>query len=141
MIRDGEIADCMYFILRGKVDVLKEGVVIVTLEQGAHFGEMALAEGKPTIRSASACCKTPCSVGSLSIKNFNILCEYYPIFKSKIEEEVIERKQDLQNKTKQIEQSRLSSIVKQSPLRSSPIKFNKRKSRFSNKGSRQSAYE
>jgi len=73
VIKDGEIADCMYFILRGKVDVIKADVVLATLEQGAHFGEMALSEGKPTIRTASACCRTPCSVGSLSIKNFNIL--------------------------------------------------------------------
>ena len=44
----------MYFILHGKVDVIKNGVILATLEQGAHFGEMALAEGKPTIRTASA---------------------------------------------------------------------------------------
>lgn len=54
VIRDGEIANCMYFILRGSVNVIKNGVILATLEQGSHFGEMALAERKPTTRKASA---------------------------------------------------------------------------------------
>lgn len=73
VIRDGEIADSMYFILRGTVNVIKNGVVLATLEQGANFGEMALAAQKPTIRTASALCVTHVSVGSLSIINFNII--------------------------------------------------------------------
>ena len=54
VIRDGEIADRMYFILRGSVNVIKNEVILATLEQGANFGEMALAARKPTIRTASA---------------------------------------------------------------------------------------
>ena len=138
VIRDGEIADSMYFILRGSVNVIKDGVILATLEQGAHFGEMALAERKPTIRTASALCITPVSVGSLSITDFNIICASYPIFESKIEEEVAKRKQDLIDKTKLFDKtkSRVSINV---------AKFEKEEKlkslKGSNKGSRQSAYE
>jgi CRP-like cAMP-binding protein len=92
VIQEGEMADSMYFILRGKVSVIKDDVVLATLEQGSNFGEMALAERKPSIRTASALCLTPVSVGSLSITDFNIICESYPVFESKIEEEAIKRK-------------------------------------------------
>lgn len=138
VIKDGEIADCMYFILRGKVEVSKDGVTLATLEQGAHFGEMALAEGKPTTRAASAKCITSCSVGSLSINNFNTLCEFYPIFKSKIQEEVAKRKKDLKNKTNKRQIKRRSALKNASSPRKSTFKKN---SRTSNKGSRQSVYE
>jgi len=149
VIRDGEIATCMYFILRGSVNVIKEGVILATLEQGAHFGEMALAERKPTIRTASALCITPVSVGSLSITNFNIICNSYPIFESKISEEVDKRKKDLIDKTKSISKQKMSfdarkslkSIEKRSSIgKRSPTK-KKASLKSSNKGSRQSAYE
>ena len=100
VIRDGEIADSMYFILRGSVNVIKNKVILATLEQGANFGEMALAARRPTIRTASALCITHVSVGSLSITNFNIICASYPIFESKIQEEVQKRQKDLEEKTK-----------------------------------------
>ncbi|CAI2367549.1 unnamed protein product [Moneuplotes crassus] len=141
VIKDGEIADCMYFIIRGKVEVIKSGVTLAVLEQGAHFGEMALAEGKPTTRAASARCITSCSVGSLSIKNFNILCEFYPIFKSKIQEEVSKRKEDLKKKTENLKEGSPSSIKKTKTLMHSSNNLFRNKSRTSNKGSRQSAYE
>jgi CRP-like cAMP-binding protein len=104
----------MYFILRGSVNVVKDGVILATLENGTHFGEMALAERKPTIRTASAICITPVSVGSLSITNFNIICESYPIFQSKIAEEVEMRKKDLINKTKALTASKVMTSVRKS---------------------------
>lgn len=138
VIRDGEIADSMYFILRGSVNVIKDGVILATLEQGAHFGEMALAERKPTIRTASALCITPVSVGSLTITDFNIICASYPIFESKIAEEVAKRKQDLIDKTRLFDKTKSRVSINVAKLE----KEEKLKSlRGSNKGSRQSAYE
>jgi hypothetical protein len=134
----------MYFILRGSVNVVKDGVTLATLEQGAHFGEMALAERKPTIRTASAICITPVSVGSLSITNFNIICESYPIFESKISEEVDKRKKDMIDKTKVLTTSKLISSTRKSHAsinKKSKAKKNRESIKNSNKGSRQSAYE
>lgn len=128
----------MYFILRGSIEVIKDGVTLATLEQGSHFGEMALAERKPTIRTASALCITPVSVGYLSIQNFNIICGSYPIFEAKITEEVEKRKQDLIHKTKNAEKSKGANTNKRSSIASRSLK---KSQKGSQKGSRQSAYE
>ena len=91
VIRDGEIANCKYFILRSSVNVIKNDVILATLEQGANFGEMTLAARRPTIRTASALWVTHVSVGSLWITSFDIICASYPICESKTQDEVKKR--------------------------------------------------
>jgi CRP-like cAMP-binding protein len=67
IIREMEIAECMYVILEGSVEVSLRGadnfgreVVIATLRPGDFFGEQALAENTTTgRRSATVRCQVP----------------------------------------------------------------------------------
>lgn len=55
IVRQGEVGDCMYVIQEGKVEVLTEqggnDVLLMTLEEGDFFGEMAIFEHE--VRSAT----------------------------------------------------------------------------------------
>jgi CRP-like cAMP-binding protein len=55
VVRQGEVGDCMYLVLRGELEVLRRSsgreFVIAMLYEGDFFGEMALVESD--IRSAS----------------------------------------------------------------------------------------
>lgn len=52
LFREGEDGDCLYLILSGRVSIIKNNAVLLTLEPGDHFGEMALLD-RP-LRSAHA---------------------------------------------------------------------------------------
>lgn len=54
---EGVPGDSLFVILEGNVGVVKSGVEITTLGEGAHFGEMSLIERLP--RSAGIVAKTP----------------------------------------------------------------------------------
>ena len=149
IIREREIRDCIYFIIRGSVLIVSGGVVLATLEQGAVFGEMAIAEKIPTVRNASAFWITPVWVGSLSIEDFKIIWTSYPSFEEKIQIEVSKRKADNLTKTpnvKPVEQSKIASSSKRpSKLVNNFEKSKSAMSRLSKdsskKGSRQGVYE
>lgn len=55
IVRQGEVGDCMYVIQEGKVEVLMEQdgneILLMTLEEGNFFGEMAIFEHE--VRSAT----------------------------------------------------------------------------------------
>jgi PPM family protein phosphatase len=51
IIREGELGDELFVLFRGKVDVLKNGMLIAQLKAGGHFGEMGLVDQAP--RSAT----------------------------------------------------------------------------------------
>ena len=51
IVKEGEQAVAFYVIVRGKVEVTKEGTSLATMGPGGSFGEMALLDGHP--RSAS----------------------------------------------------------------------------------------
>ncbi len=51
LLREGEVSNEIYLILRGKVAVVKNDQQLATLESGAVIGEMALIDRSP--RSAS----------------------------------------------------------------------------------------
>ena len=58
VVAEGEIDDSLYIILSGKVEVVKEGNRIDSIEGGQCFGEMAYLSGRPrsaTLRAATDC--------------------------------------------------------------------------------------
>ena len=94
MIKEGEIAREMYFILKGVVHILTgEGTVLAHLSSGSNFGEMALVQGKTSLRNASAYCATHVSAAILTLEDFSVICEAYPEFYIKIKEEVRKREE------------------------------------------------
>jgi CRP-like cAMP-binding protein len=86
----------MYFIVKGSVYVISdEGINLATLNVGKYFGEMALV-AESNVRTASVQAGTDISVAIMSIANFNVICEVYPLFKERVKEVVQRRKE--QNK-------------------------------------------
>jgi len=75
----GEIGDCIYIIVEGKVEVYieievggkLEKVFLSNLENGDYFGEMSLITGEP--RSASVITITDCELLRLSKSDFDQL--------------------------------------------------------------------
>lgn len=73
---DGEAADCLYFVVKGRVRISKmvPGVgeeALSILNVGAYFGEMALIDGSP--RSAAAIANTNVVLGVISKEAFEDL--------------------------------------------------------------------
>jgi len=57
VIRDGDGAGSMFFILEGLVEVTKEERLLAVLEPGEVFGEMSMVDGRP--RSANVAALQP----------------------------------------------------------------------------------
>ena len=73
---DGESADCLYFVVKGRVRISKmvPGVgeeALSILHVGDYFGEMALIDGSP--RSAAAIANTNVILGVISKEAFEDL--------------------------------------------------------------------
>ena len=78
IMREGEHADCMYFLSDGDVEVFVQGARIASVGSGSFFGEGALVEGgwrKATVKAAGYC-----EGYSLSVDDFNLLRGRYPEF-------------------------------------------------------------
>ena len=78
IIRQGKVADSMYSILQGEVDILLNGQLINTVKSGNIFGEMALIQNDT--RSATVIAKTDCKVNIISQKRFLFLVQENPYF-------------------------------------------------------------
>ena len=77
IFRAGQKAKRMYFVIRGRLDVLtKEGAVINTLQDGDFFGEIALFSDQP--RSASVRAITYCDLYLLDKEVFEYVLERFP---------------------------------------------------------------
>jgi voltage-gated potassium channel len=58
LVREGDIGDCMYFLVSGQVEGLGRGGLAFMLKAGEFFGEIALLQRCPrtaTIKAASRC--------------------------------------------------------------------------------------
>ena len=87
VIRQGELAHDMYFILKGEVRVVTaSGVTLATLGKYKHFGEMALINQTASVRSTSIIANTNVIAAVLSRKDFKLICEHYPEIKTQMQE-------------------------------------------------------
>jgi voltage-gated potassium channel len=75
IVRRGERADCMYFVLSGEIEVTT-GIGPVHLGTGDYFGEVGLIER--TTRNADVRARTQCSLLVLPERDFWMLLEAQP---------------------------------------------------------------
>ena len=82
VVRRGEVADAMFFIMTGEVevDVLPDPV---RLGEGQYFGEIALL--KDSVRTATVITVNECTLLSLDARDFRKLMERHPDLKAAIE--------------------------------------------------------
>jgi CRP-like cAMP-binding protein len=87
IFREGEHADCVYFVIEGELDVIKEStggkpgsttdqVLIATLSKGRSIGEMAVIDKTP--RSATVKVRTKATLASLTLEGFDLLLLNHP---------------------------------------------------------------
>lgn len=83
VFREGELGDCVYFVIKGELEVIKEGategqegVVISKLSKGRSIGEMSVIDKTP--HSATVRARTRSTVVTLSAEGFDIILEKHP---------------------------------------------------------------
>lgn len=92
IVHEGDSGERFYFIVHGKVEVSKHNVehdkevVVATLQDGDHFGEIALLERVPRVASVRTI--TPCLLLSLTRTQFNILLESSPEIRERLRDTV-----------------------------------------------------
>eukprot|EP00002_Diphylleia_rotans_P011640 TRINITY_DN2294_c0_g1_i1.p1 TRINITY_DN2294_c0_g1~~TRINITY_DN2294_c0_g1_i1.p1 ORF type:complete len:293 (-),score=40.41 TRINITY_DN2294_c0_g1_i1:447-1325(-) len=94
IFRQGERGAEMYFLSRGKVEVIGgDGVTILTvLGEGSYFGEIAILTN--ATRTASVRAKESCELFVLQKKDFDSLLEQYPAVAEKISQVAQEREKN-----------------------------------------------
>jgi len=90
VIRQGEFADCMYFLASGDMRILKDGVEVARLGPGSPFGETALIENSH--RNASVVSVSYSTGYRLEKEDFNVLRSKYPDFDRQVTEIARHRK-------------------------------------------------
>lgn len=89
VVREGQHGDKLYLIVRGKFDVLKkvegnEDKKLATLQDGDHFGEIALLRNVP--RTATVVSAGPSVLLSIRRKDFDQLIAGQPQIRQKLEQ-------------------------------------------------------
>jgi NADH dehydrogenase len=79
-----DYGDKIYFIVKGEVDVIKDGTAVASLSAGDVFGEIALISDSP--RNATLLATTPLDVVTVSRGAFNKLLAHLPGVKGTMEE-------------------------------------------------------
>lgn len=90
VVRQGEKADCMFFMSRGSVSIERvndEGPTsyIQTLKEGAYFGEIALLDPSAPLRTANVVAVTFCELQVLHADDFFSMLVEFPDFKLAID--------------------------------------------------------
>ncbi|MBP1991936.1 ABC transporter transmembrane domain-containing protein [Paenibacillus eucommiae] len=96
VVEQGKEGDKFYIIVRGKVEVVRvtetgERKKLAVLEDGEHFGEIALLHNIP--RTASIVTQSPCICLALSRDDFNPLLDQYPSVREALEASLQTRNQ------------------------------------------------
>ena len=86
LFKEGDKGDCIYFVVEGELDVIKESVsgrklgidrvVITSLSRGRSIGEMSVIDKTP--RSATVKARTKSTLVGLALDGFDYLCEEHP---------------------------------------------------------------
>jgi CRP/FNR family cyclic AMP-dependent transcriptional regulator len=85
LFKEGDAADCVYFVIEGKLDVIKESlggrskaerVVITTLSKGRSIGEMSVIDKTP--RSATVKVREKAILATLKADGFDLLLLNHP---------------------------------------------------------------
>ena len=86
LFKEGEQGDCVYFIVDGELDVIKESVsgsqvgidkvVISKLSKGRSIGEMSIIDNIP--RSATVKARTEAALVKLTSNGFDSICKEHP---------------------------------------------------------------
>ena len=84
IIRQGEYADCMYFLASGEVSVEVDGKVVAKLGPGSPFGETALIDNQH--RNASIISQSYGTGYRMEKEDFNELRTKYPEFDRQVED-------------------------------------------------------
>jgi len=87
LFQEGDEGDCIYFVLDGIIDVIKESspgssVVIASLPRGRSIGEMSVIDNYP--RSATAKARTQSSFLTLTQESFDVIIDGYPKIGTKL---------------------------------------------------------
>lgn len=90
VIRQGEFADCMYFLASGRMRVEVDGNVVAYLEAGSPFGEMALVENQ--YRNATVVSESYGTGYRLGKEDFDALRRKYPAFDRQVEAVIAARR-------------------------------------------------
>lgn len=86
LFKEGDKGDCIYFVVEGELDVIKESVsgrklgidrvVITTMSRGRSIGEMSVIDKTP--RSATVKARTKATLVGLALDGFDYICEEHP---------------------------------------------------------------
>lgn len=79
----GDFGNKFYVLADGEAEIVKDGNIIATIEQGAPFGEIALVENSP--RTAGVRAKTDCTLVSVARPAFKKLLTHLPGVRTSVE--------------------------------------------------------
>ena len=123
IIRDGEVGNEMYFLLKGHVQVIDpEGGIIASLPAGSFFGEMALVYNEK--RNASVRASNTCELLVLTRKAFEEVMVQFPDEATVITQYARERYKETMNTQQQQKaprQVKTAVEIKQERMRRSSI--------------------
>ena len=84
IFRAGDFGDRLFVVVKGEVDIVRDGAVISSLKAGDVFGEMALVSDDP--RSATVIARTEVSAITISREAFQQLVAHLPGVRPAIDE-------------------------------------------------------
>jgi CRP/FNR family transcriptional regulator, cyclic AMP receptor protein len=82
LIRQGDLGDDLMVVVKGLVDVQRDGEKVNKLGPGEFFGEIALIERGP--RTATVTAETPCRLLVVNHRDFHALMEEFPEIAAKV---------------------------------------------------------
>ncbi len=89
IFQKGGIADQMYVVIEGEVEITIDGKFLDITGVGGIVGEMALIDSSP--RSATAIAKTECKLVPVDQKRFTFLVQQTPNFAINVMKIMVER--------------------------------------------------